>query len=200
VNRSSYSSLLGVFGIPADRLVDIDESGVHLYDANRRFGHGRRGQRIEIGGHSKNPGKRYNVLAAISIPEGVVARWVLTENSSAQVMLVFLVVYVLPMLQGPRVIMWDNASFHLVPELREAIEAAGHRLVQRPPYSPNFAPIESVFGKMKAFLKTTEVNEQTLEAQIYEGIDTITTVDVAGWFQHCHYFVEGRDYRPFLGD
>jgi len=34
---SSSSFLLGVFGVPTDSLIDIDESGVHLDDSNRRF-------------------------------------------------------------------------------------------------------------------------------------------------------------------
>lgn len=193
----------GVFGVPAERLIDIDESGVHLYDANRRYGHNQRGHRIEVGGHSTNPGKRYNIIAAVGVNEGVFVRWVLEENNNKHTMMVFLKLWLLPRIRGQqRILMWDNASFHLGDKLRRAIESEGHLLLQRPPYSPDFAPIESLFSKMKMYLRSIshEVNETTIKRKIYEGIDAVTPGDVAGWFVNCHYVVTGQPYHPFLGD
>ncbi len=38
--------------------------------------------------------------------------------------------------------------------VRETIEAAGARLLDLPPYSPDFNPIEQIFAKLKALLRT----------------------------------------------
>jgi transposase len=37
---------------------------------------------------------------------------------------------------------------------REALEAAGARLLYRPPYSPDFNPIEQIVSKLKRLLRT----------------------------------------------
>ncbi|CAO4155240.1 IS630 family transposase ISMex21 [Methylorubrum aminovorans] len=41
--------------------------------------------------------------------------------------------------------------------VREIIEAAGARLLYLPPYSPDFNPIEQIFAKLKALLRTAAV-------------------------------------------
>ncbi|KQT90245.1 transposase [Methylobacterium sp. Leaf466] len=38
--------------------------------------------------------------------------------------------------------------------MREAIEAVGAQVLYLPPYSPDFNPIEQVFAKAKALLRT----------------------------------------------
>ena len=52
---------------------------------------------------------------------------------------------------GDTVIM-DNLPSHKVSGVREAVEAAGARLLFLPPYSPDFNPIEMAFSKLKAML------------------------------------------------
>jgi hypothetical protein len=41
------------------------------------------------------------------------------------------------------IVIMDNASVHKVVGVREAIEAAGARLIYLPPYSPDLNPIET---------------------------------------------------------
>jgi transposase len=53
---------------------------------------------------------------------------------------------------GDTVIM-DNLSVHKLAGVREAIEAAGAKLVYLPPYSPDFNPIEMAFPKFKALIR-----------------------------------------------
>jgi transposase len=54
---------------------------------------------------------------------------------------------------GDLVIM-DNLGAHKVQGVREAIEAHGARLLYLPPYSPDLNPIEQVFAKLKALLRS----------------------------------------------
>src|SRR5258708_13788098 len=46
-----------------------------------------------------------------------------------------------PTLKPGDVVVLDNLTAHKVPGIREAIEAAGAKLLYRPPYSPDFNPI-----------------------------------------------------------
>jgi transposase len=55
----------------------------------------------------------------------------------------------------------DNLPAHKVTRVREAIEAAGARLLYLPPYSPDFNLIEQVFSKLKSLLRRAA--ERTLE-------------------------------------
>ena len=48
----------------------------------------------------------------------------------------------------------DNLPVHKVGGIREAVEAAGAKLLYLPPYSPDFNPIENAFAKLKALLRT----------------------------------------------
>ena len=58
-----------------------------------------------------------------------------------------------PSLKPGDIVVLDNLSAHKVPSVREAIEAAGARLLYLPPYSPDFNPIQQLFAKLKALLR-----------------------------------------------
>ena len=59
-----------------------------------------------------------------------------------------------PVLGPGDIVVLDNLSAHKVKGIREAIEAAGARLLYLPAYSPDFNPIEQIFAKLKALLRT----------------------------------------------
>jgi transposase len=52
----------------------------------------------------------------------------------------------------PRIL--DNLGAHKVTGVREAMEAVGARLLDLPPDSPDFNPIERAFAKLKALLRS----------------------------------------------
>ena len=58
-----------------------------------------------------------------------------------------------PELRPGDVVVMDNLPSHKVGGIREAIEAAGARLLFLPPYSPDFNPNEMAFSKLKALLR-----------------------------------------------
>jgi transposase len=60
-----------------------------------------------------------------------------------------------PTLQRGDTVVLDNLGAHKVVGVREAIEAAGARILYLPPYSPDFNPVEQVFAKLKALLRST---------------------------------------------
>ena len=59
-----------------------------------------------------------------------------------------------PTLRLGDTVILDNLGAHKVAGVREAIEAAGARLLYLPPYSPEFNPIELAFAKLKALLRS----------------------------------------------
>jgi transposase len=59
-----------------------------------------------------------------------------------------------PALSPEDIVVMDNLAAHKVKGVREAIEARGACLLYLPPYSPDLNPIERVFAKFKALLRT----------------------------------------------
>ena len=133
-----------------EHLVFIDETGTATNMARLR-GRAPRGERL-VGkvpwGHWKTTtfvaGLRSSALTAPCVIDGPM-------NGNA--FLAYVEQILAPSLKPGDIVVMDNLSAHKVPGVREAIEAAGARLLYLPPYSPNFNPIEQLFAKLKALLR-----------------------------------------------
>jgi transposase len=98
-----------------------------------------------------------------------------------------------PRLRPGQVVVLDNASIHKGAAVREAIEAARCSLLFLPPYSPDFAPIELAFAKLKAALRAAGArSHEALHTAIAAAVGQITATDARGYFQHCGYSVAQR--------
>ncbi len=90
---------------------------------------------------------------------------------------------------GDLVIM-DNLASHKVSGVREAIEAVGAELIYLPPYSPDFNPIEQVFAKLKALLRSAAARTVTeLEAVIGKLLSRFTNKECRNYFSNCGYAI-----------
>jgi transposase len=67
----------------------------------------------------------------------------------------------LPTLQPGDIAIMDNLNAHKVAGVCSAIEAVSTRSAYLPPYSPDLDPIETVFSKLKALLRSAA--ERTVE-------------------------------------
>ena len=86
------------------------------------------------------------------------------------------------------IVVLDNLSAHKVPSVREAIEAAGARLLYLPPYSPDFNPIEQLFAKLKALLrKAAEHSVEGLWNRIGDLLDAFEPAECANYFRNAGY-------------
>ena len=86
------------------------------------------------------------------------------------------------------VVVIDNLSAHKAAGVREAIEAAGARLVYLPPYSPDLNPIELAWSKLKSHLrKAAARTPKALNRALTEAIAAISPSDAQGYFTHCGY-------------
>jgi transposase len=83
---------------------------------------------------------------------------------------------------GDSVVM-DNLPAHKVSGVREAIEAAGARLLYLPPYSPDFNPIEMAFAKFKALLRKAAARTvPDLWEAIAATLDAFTPLECQNYF------------------
>lgn len=93
-----------------------------------------------------------------------------------------------PSLKPGDIVVMDNLSAHKVPGVRQAIEAAGARLLYLPPYSPDFNPIEQLFAKLKALLrKAGERSVDALWNRIAELLDAFEPAECGNYFRNAGY-------------
>ena len=72
--------------------------------------------------------------------------------------------------------------------MRERIEAAGATLIDLPPYSPDFNPIEKMFSKLKALLrKAAQRTVEGLWNAIADCIPLVTPRECANYFEAAGY-------------
>ena len=168
-----------------DRLVFIDETGTSTKMA-RLHGRAPRGERL-VGkiphGHWKTTtfvaGLRSTALTAPCVIDGPM-------NGNAFIAYVEQVL--VPTLKPGDVVVLDNLSAHKVPGIREAIEAAGAKLLYLPPYSPDFNPIEQLFAKLKALLRrAAERSIESLWNRIACLLDAFQPDECANYFRNSGY-------------
>jgi transposase len=96
--------------------------------------------------------KTTTITAGLRI-DGLAAPWLLDGAIDGEAFLIYVRRVLVPELKRGDVVIMDNLPAHKVAGVREAIEAAGARLLYLPPYSPDFNPIEQAFAKLKALLR-----------------------------------------------
>jgi transposase len=81
-----------------------------------------------------------------------------------------------PSLTPGQLVIWDNLSVHKSAVAARLLAAQGCRVLFLPPYSPDFAPIEQAFSKLKTALRRSGARTRAaLEAAIAAALATITT-------------------------
>ncbi len=166
-------------------LVFVDESGTNLA-MTPRYGRAPRGERV-VGSVPRNHGPNTTLFAALSL-EGIQAAMTLEGAADRAVFDVFVAQVLVPTLTPGQVVIWDNLSVHKSVEAARLIAAHGCQVLFLPPYSPDFAPIEQAFSKLKTALRRTGARTRdALEEAIAAGLATITAADAQGWFAHCGY-------------
>jgi transposase len=168
-----------------ERLVFIDETGTSTNMARLR-GRAPRGERLVSKvphGHWKTTtfvaGLRTNALTAPCVIDGPM-------NGDA--FLAYVEQILVPTLKPGDIVVMDNLSSHKLPAIREAIEAAGARLLYLPPYSPDFNPIENAYAKFKSLLRKAAARTvDSLEIAIADAFHAFTPQECANFFAKAGY-------------
>jgi transposase len=97
--------------------------------------------------------------------DGLTAPMVLDGPMDSEAFRAYVEQALAPHLRAGDVVIMGNLPAHKVHGVREAIEAAGARLLYLPPYSPDFNPIEMAFAKLKALLRAAAAQPSQISSK-----------------------------------
>jgi transposase len=93
-----------------------------------------------------------------------------------------------PTLQPGDIVMMDNLSPHKSDPTLALITEAGAQVIYLPAYSPDLNPIEKMWSKVKALLRTLEARTPAdLVKAVGQALAQVTAQDALGWFVSCGY-------------
>jgi transposase len=172
-------------GLNVNRLVFIDETWAATNMA-RSNGRALKGARLMASiphGHWKTT----TFIGALRA-EGLVAPMVVDGAVNGDIFLAYVDQVLAPTLRPGDIVIMDNLSSHKIEGVRAAIEAKGAELRYLPPYSPDLNPIEQLFAKLKALLRSAAARTvEALWAAIGRLIDAFTAEECRNYFRHCGY-------------
>ena len=95
-----------------------------------------------------------------------------------------------PTLRPGDVVVLDNLPVHQVAGMRERAEVWGARVLYLPPYSPDFAPVERGWSKLKTWFRTAPARTRDgLSHALATATAWITAQDAQHGFAGCGYHV-----------
>jgi transposase len=96
-----------------------------------------------------------------------------------------------PALRPGDIVVMDNLACHKTAEVSRLIGAAGAEVRYLPAYSPDLNPIERLFSKLKAALRSAAARtvDALIEA-IGEALRAVRAGDIRGWFAHSGYLTD----------
>lgn len=172
--------------IEAENLVFLDETGVNLAMVSL-YARAVRGQRA-YGKQPLKKGKNISIIGAMTLNEGFLTGFSFQGGTNGETFLWFIEEVLAPQLWSGAVVVMDNLPAHKVDGVMEAIQAVGASVVYLSPYSPDFNPIENLWSKLKAHLRSVAARtRETLNDAVRDGLNLITLEDVRHWFTHCCY-------------
>jgi transposase len=194
----------GILGVPTALMVDIDETVVRLGGLRRTRARTLRGTRAVCRDVNDYAGVAYSIILATDINVGVVAYQVLPRTINRDAFLLFLYFELFPKLgASPRFLLMDNASSHHGEAIEATCAEQGHTALYRPAYSPHLAWIEHQNSVLKSQLRRryAALTHENIVDEIERVIrECITPEMVRASAAHCHYYVPGYPFQPWLGD
>ena len=182
--RRTWSETLVPTLNPGD-LVFLDEAGSNLGMTPSR-GYAPRGERV-VDHAPKSRGTNVSILAAMTW-EGPVGARTFDGAVNGPRFVHWIRTVLAPKLWQGAVVVMDNARFHKVAGVTEALAKVGARALYLPPYSPDLNPIELMWSKVKTPLRQAKARtRETLKAAIRAALRKITAMDAAAWFIHDGY-------------
>ena len=168
-----------------EKLVFIDESGAKT-NMTRLYGRAKAGQRVV----DNVPSGRWCTTTMISSVrlDGSTACMVVDGTTDKDVFQAYVQYILLPTLKPGDIVILDNLSSHKNQKVRDLIESVGAEVWFLPSYSPDLNPIEKMWSKIKAILRTLKARtEKALINAIAEALESVTASDAKGWFESCGY-------------
>lgn len=168
--------------VPLRSRVYVDETGATVA-MTRLYGRAPPGERV----HDTVPhaGWASVTLVGAARAGGVVAALAYRGATDAAAFETFVERHPCPALRRGDVVMMDRLAAHMGPAVRQAVEAAGARVLYLPPYSDDLDPMEDVWAKVKPHLRSAKARTfDTLVGAMGDALRTITASDLLGFFEH----------------
>jgi len=126
-------------------------------------------------------------LAALR-QDRVEAPWLLNSPINGERFLIYVERILVPSLKPGDIVIMDNLGSHKGPAVRQAIRAAGARLLFLPKYSPDLNPIEQFFAKLKHRLRAAQkrTSNDLCEA-IGDILKTVKSQECKNYFSNAGY-------------
>lgn len=171
--------------VSSRRLVFVDESGANT-KLTRLYGRAPVGERL-LGPQPQGHYQINTLIAGIRLG-GTCAPWLFEGAMDGEMFLAWVRQGLVKSLQPADIVIMDNLATHKVSGVRQAIEAAGARLLYLPPYSPDFNPIENLWSKVKSILRCLcrRTAQELLQAAAI-AFAAISATDCKGFFLHAKY-------------
>jgi transposase len=167
------------------RLLFIDESGAKT-NMTRLYGRAAVGTRVR----DAVPTARWQTTTMIAAvgAGGPRAPFLLEGAIDGASFRVYVERVLVPELKPGDIVVMDNLSSHKDSDARQLIQAAGAEVLELPPYSPDFNPIEKMWSKVKAWLRDAKARcFDELATALADVLRAVTPADIQGWFRSCGY-------------
>ena len=174
-------------GVDPARLVFVDESGASTA-MDRTHGRCASGKRVD-GPVPHGHWKVVTLTAAVRL-DGVPASACLAFDGATDSACfeAYVERCLVPALRPGDIVVMDNLACHKTAEVARLIEAAGARVRYLPAYSPDLNPIERLFSKLKAALRSAAARSvDALIEAMGEALRAVLPGDIVGWFAHSGY-------------
>ena len=120
--------------------------------------------------------------------DGLAAPMLLDGPMDGMAFLAYVRQVLVPTLRPDETVIMDNLPAHKVAGVREAIEAAGCRLLYLPSYSPDLNPIEMAFAKLKSILRAAAARTvDALWQAVADALAQFTPEECANYFAAAGY-------------
>lgn len=145
-----------------------------------------KGERLEAKvphGHWKT-----STFVAALRSDRIEAPWLLDRPINGESFLVYVEEVLAPTLKPGDIVVMDNLGSHKGKAVRQAIRAAGAKLLFLPKYSPDLNPIEQFFAKLKHHMR--EAAERTYDAlclAIGKILLTVSADECRNFLTHAGY-------------
>jgi len=178
--RRTFQRKLGA--VPTEHLVFVDEMGATT-DMTRTYGRAPAGERVR----EPVPGQWQSVTLIAGLRQaGVVAPLAFKGATDGPAFATYVEEVLVPSLHAGDVVVWDNLQPHKSKTVIEAVEGAGATVVAAPPWSPDLIPIEEMFSKVKACLRSLAARStEAVYATLGTALGQVRRKDIRGWFQDC---------------
>lgn len=169
--------------INKDDIICIDESGIHR-ELYTKYGWCHKSKFLVSHISRKDIPVNHSLIMAISNKK--ILKYKLYKQQAINTDLYYLFLKELLTNITNKYILMDNVAFHKSKRIKDLVEESGNKILFIPPYSPDFNPIEEVFGELKSYLRRF-INPIIINKNIHKLLHkfSIKKINLEGYYRHA---------------